>query len=84
MPAAARVLSVAISFFVIHFCFLSLPTCAQHAWEQSARARGGLSYFQDSADSQLGALYGLDLSAPMFEQANLFGSFTHNHFEEGS
>jgi len=57
---------------------------AQQDWGQSLRARGGLSYLQDPADSQVGALYGLDLSVPVFEQANLYGSFTHNHFDQGS
>ena len=57
---------------------------AQGVGDTAFRARGGMSYFQDFAGSQVGGLYGLDLAAPVADQASLFGSFTHNHFGQGS
>ena len=84
MLTALRVPLLSICLAVLQLFSLSSQACAQQDWGQSLRARGGLSYFQDTHDSQVGALYGLDMSVPMFEQANLYGSFTHNHFDQGS
>ena len=84
MHAAVRTLLLTTCFVLASLSIEGGRACAQHDWGQALRARGGMSYFQDSVDSQLGALYGLDFSVPMFEQSNLYGSFTYNHFDLGS